>query len=526
MTNEISAVAAAANLAAATRSAAASAELLKLLQSVDGLLEPGQSAKAEVLSIKQLPGQFQMLLQVTLESGRQATVQVGGTQPLAIGTPLLVTRMLSEQLSVSLAGAPRTGLTSLDTQQLPVGTLIQGKVITSMPLSSDNGGGYRAMVTVLNTALAGQTLTIDSPQPLRLGSLLSAQVQGSQALGLVQLGGQLDQLAVAQQISTQASRQASLQSLLALIQANRGASTLPLPVREAASALLALAPGITELDSPEAVARVLNHSGVFLESGLLTGRLETPELDLKGALLRLVATILPNLPSQGAAGSAPNPATLATMLATAPGFVRNALGILGQVGPRSQETPGFPLSDRALTKGAHEDDLQSLLRLASAALSRVQTHQLASLEQNPGNTQGTPVHNWQMEFPLRVLNDIVPLQVRMQAQDAPEEREAEMERDADGNRLPPRKLWRLDLAFDLPRLGPLHVQAQLFNSNLSSQVWAEQPATVTVVRQELPWFRERLQAAGLNVGELDCHSGRPPQGNRTRLQQRWVDETA
>ncbi|WP_040262347.1 flagellar hook-length control protein FliK [Pseudomonas massiliensis] len=525
MTNEISAVAAAANLAAATRSAAASAELLKLLQSVDGLLEPGQSAKAEVLSIKQLPGQFQMLLQVTLDSGRQATVQVGGTQPLAIGTPLLVTRMLSEQLSVSLAGAPRTGLTTLDTQRLPVGTLVQGKVVTSVPLSSDNGGGYRAMVTLLNTALAGQTLTIDSPQPLRLGSLLSAQVQGSQALGLVQLGGQLDQLAIAQQITTQASRQASLQSLLSLIQANQGATSLPPAVREAASTLLALAPGITELDSPEAVARVLNHSGVFLESGLLTGSLETPELDLKGALLRLVATILPNLPSQGA-GNTPNPATVATMLATAPGFVRNALGVLGQIGPRSQEAPGFPLSDRALTKGAQEDDLQSLLRLASAALSRVQTHQLAALEQNSGHAQGTPVHNWQMEIPLRVLNDIVPLQVRMQAQDAPEEREAEVERDADGNRLPPRKLWRLDLAFDLPRLGPLHVQAQLFNSNLSSQVWAEQPATVAVVRRELPWFRERLLAAGLNVGELDCHSGRPPQGNRTRLQQRWVDETA
>jgi hypothetical protein len=33
-------------------------------------------------------------------------------------------------------------------------------------------------------------------------------------------------------------------------------------------------------------------------------------------------------------------------------------------------------------------------------------------------------------------------------------------------------------------------------------------------------------ASGLNVGDLDCHLGTPPQGPQTRLEQRWVDETA
>ncbi|MBA1291102.1 flagellar hook-length control protein FliK [Pseudomonas japonica] len=523
MTNEISAVAAAANLAATSRSAAISGELLKLLQSVDGLLEPGQTAKAEVLSIKQLPGDFQLLLKLTLDSGRQATVQVGAAQPLAIGTPLLVTRMLSEQLSVSLAGAPRTGLTQLDTSRLPVGTLLQGKVVTSLPVAGNDGPPvYRAMVTLLNSALAGQTLTIESPQPLRIGSLLSAQVQGSQALSVVQLGGRLDELAVAQQISTQSSRQASLQSLLAVIQASQSQNSLPPEVRARASALLAAVPDMADLQTPDALAKAFNNSGLFLESGLLTGSLEAPEADLKGALLRLVAQILPNLPGN----QPPNPATLATMALAAPGFLRNALGILGQVGPRSQEAPAFPLASRTLQKGENEDDLHSLLRLASAALSRVQTHQLASLEQASTGPHGLAQHSWQLEIPMRAFNDIVPMQVRVQAQDEPNDKERELERDAEGNPLPLRKVWRLDLAFDLPRLGPLHVQAQLFNSNLSSQVWAENPATVNVVQRELPWFRERLMSAGLTVGELDCHIGRPPQGNRTRLEQRWVDETA
>jgi hypothetical protein len=524
MTNEISGIAAAAGLAAASRSAAVSGELLKLLQSVDGLLEPGQTAKAEVLAIKQLPSDFQLLLKLTLEGGRQATVQVGANQPLAIGTPLLVTRMLSEQLSVSLAGAPRTGLTQLDTRRLPVGTLLQGKVVTSLPVAAGDGPPvYRAMVTLLNSALAGQTLTIDSPQPLRLGSLLSAQVQGSQALTLVQLGGRLDALAVAQQLNTQASRQASLQSLLALIQATQGQGRLPPQVSASAAALMAALPDMPALTHPEAVAKAFATSGLFLETGLLTGSLDAPEVDLKGALLRLVSHILPALP---ASHQPVNPATLATMVQAAPGFIRNALGVLGQVGPRSQEAPGFPLAERSLPKGADESDLQSLLRLASAALSRVQTHQLASLEQSaPGNT-GVVQHSWQLEIPMRAFNDIVPMQVRVQAQDDPRAYDREPEHDAEGNRLPPRKVWRLNLAFDLPALGPLHVQAQLFNNNLSSQVWAETPTTVNVVERELPWFRERLAAAGLDVGELACHSGRPPQGNRTRLEQRWVDENA
>ena len=43
---------------------------------------------------------------------------------------------------------------------------------------------------------------------------------------------------------------------------------------------------------------------------------------------------------------------------------------------------------------------------------------------------------------------------------------------------------------------------------------------------ELGNLRERLLAAGLEVGELACSQGMPPQGPKTSLEQRWVDETA
>ena len=64
------------------------------------------------------------------------------------------------------------------------------------------------------------------------------------------------------------------------------------------------------------------------------------------------------------------------------------------------------------------------------------------------------------------------------------------------------------------------------SGSLSSQLWAERADTANLIGAELGNLRERLQAAGLEVGELACSQGLPPQGPKTTLEQRWVDETA
>ncbi|MBD1586697.1 flagellar hook-length control protein FliK [Pseudomonas typographi] len=534
MPSEINPVAASAALATAQRNAANVGEVLKLLQPIGESLQPGQTATAEVLAVKQVLAQnvqsFQLLLALTLGNGKTLTVQVGAGQPLAQGTQLLVQKLFSEQLMVtSPTGDNRGSLTALDTRQLPIGTLLQGKVLTSIPLPPQTPGGavtYRSTVVLLNTALAGQSLAIDSPQPLRLGSLLSAQVQGSQALRWVQVGNRLDQLAVQQQLSTQQSRQASLPGLLALLQNVQGKPNLPAGVAQSAQALLASLPNVAQMVTPQAVAQALQNSGVFLESSLLTG-LHRPELaapDLKTALLRLVAQVLPNLP----AGQDINPATLATWvqaMARNPqsNRLRNALGQAGAAAPAGAINADFPLPLRNVDARDDEDALQTLLRLASAVLSRVQSHQLSSLEHSGIQPDGKLLSTWQMEIPLRHFSDIVPLQVRLQSEERPDEAPR---RDNEGRELPKRKLWRLELAFDLAPLGPLQVQAQLVGEQLSSQLWAENSATAALVQSQLGYLRERLGGAGLTVGDLDCHLGLPARGPRTQLEQRWVDETA
>ena len=189
-------------------------EVLKLLQPAEGLIRPGQSAQAEVLALKQNDLTFQLLLKLTLAGGREANVQASSNFPLPLGTQLAVTQPSAGNLAISLQQALSSSvatLTRLDTQQLPVGTLLQGKVLTTQALAQPAGQAavYRSLVTLLNSPLSGSTLTLDSPQPLLIGSLLSARVDGPQSLNFVPLSGRQEQLAVAQQLATQQRRQGS-----------------------------------------------------------------------------------------------------------------------------------------------------------------------------------------------------------------------------------------------------------------------------------------------------------------------------
>ncbi|AMB80322.1 flagellar hook-length control protein FliK [Pseudomonas fragi] len=498
-------------------------ETLKLLQPLPGLIGPGQSAQAQVLSLKQGDAAFQLLLRLTLDSGRQTNVQVSSLQPLPLGTLLAVSQPGPGSLAISLQQALGSGvasLTRLDPQQLPAGSLLQGKVLTTQLLAQSAGqpAVYRSMVTLLNSALNGSTLTVDSPQPLRVGSLLSAQVQDAQTLNFVPLSGRQDQLAVAQQLAMQQGRQASLEGLLSALQKLPASNNMPDALRASIDKLLASLPTPAELSNPKTLGAALLNSGAFLEARLLNGQTQALAPDMKATLLRLIAQILPGVP----ANSAFTPAMAASSQAQAmPTFVRNALGMLGQVSAKPQPG-GFPLPKRGLPGGEDEDSLEHLLKLAAAAISRLQSHQLSSLEQSGRTADGNLLTTWQLEIPMRNAHDVVALQIKFQRED-PGEKQAQ---DTAESREVKDQLWRVELAFDLSPLGPLHVQAQLLRGNLSGQLWAQRASTAELIASQLGTLRQRLNDAGLSVTDLDCHQGIPPQGGHTPLEQRWVDETA
>ncbi|MDP5167971.1 flagellar hook-length control protein FliK [Pseudomonas syringae] len=542
MTGDITSVPATNATLTLLRAGISPAQVLTMLQSAENLIPEGEAANAEVLTLKQVNQNFQLLLRLVLANGSLTNLPVTSSVPFTPGSLLQVAQASANELTLTLQqlnGALKNSMTSIDTQQLPVGTLLQGKVMTSQviaqavnQLATQNPAAatpiYRSIVMLLNTALAGSSLTIESPQPLTVGSLLSAQVQGNQALNFVALPGRFDQLAVAQQLSAQQNRQGSLDTLinaLQNLQSGSPTSTSPAisaPLLASINQLLADLPDVEQMTTPKGVAQALNASGVFLEARLLAGLNPAQQLpDMKANLMRLIAQILPGLPDNMSYGAAAASNTLAR---TMPNAIRNALGTLGLVAARTQPSI-FPLPSRTVSGGEKEDDLEILLKLAAAAVSRLQSHQLGGLEQTRTNADGTQVTTWQLEVPMRNAHDIVPLQVKVQREDTPDQDAAE---DRDGIEIKDtrEKLWKVDLAFDLEPLGPLQVHAQLLRGTLSSQLWAERPDSAALIEHELGYLRERLIACGLAVGELACSHGAPPSGPRTALEQRWIDENA
>jgi len=490
---------------------------LKLLQPLQGLLTTGESASAEVLTVKPSAQHFQLLLQLTLDNGRQATLRASSTRLLAQGSTLQVTALADTRLAVTQQGAGSSALTQLDLQQLPPGTLLQGKVLASEQAPGKGQEAvYRVIVSLLNTPLAGTKLMIETPLALPLGSLLSAQVQGAQALIFLPLSARLDQLELAQQLTSQAARQGSLDGLLKTLHGALGQSGLPAGLRASIDQLLAGLPDGAQLSSSKGLAQALENSGLFLEAKLLAGQTSGLPQDLKANLLRLFGQLQPATASPLGAGLAG--ATLAQAL---PAFARNALGSLGQT-PARQQALSFPLPARLLQAMDGEVDLQTLLKLAAAALSRLQTHQLSSMAQTQVGPDGNLLTTWQLELPMRDQQELVALQIKLQREEPAPQQDKEPSDPKD----PHKMIWRVELAFDLAPLGPLQVQAQLARGSLTSQLWAERAGTARLIEAQLGNLRDRLSAAGLQVGQLDCRQGTPPQGPRTQLEQRWIDETA
>ncbi|MBH3384877.1 flagellar hook-length control protein FliK [Pseudomonas juntendi] len=499
--------------------AAMTGEILRLVQPQPGLLAPGETAQAQVLALRQSGQEFQLLLRLVQANGAQTQLQASAGQPLAPGSQVTVSQTEGNRLAILLQQATASQvatLTRLDTREVPVGTLLQGKVLTNQALAQAPGQApvYRALISLLNSAQAGATLSVDSPRPLAVGSLLSALVQGDQSLRFVPLSGRQDQLSIAQQLMTQQNRQASLPGLLDALQQLTRSADAPGDLRASAERLLAGLPDVRQLADAKGVAQALSNSGAFLEAKLLGGYPAAVATDLKAHLLRLVAQA-PNLPP-GTPSLAPD-----SLAVTMPAVARGALGLLERVSPKPQ--PGaFPLPSRLLNALEDEGDLQQLLRLAAAAISRLQSHAMSSLQQSGTLENGNLQTTWQTEVPIRHGQEFIPLQVKLQREETPRQ-QADREQEAADSL---RALWRIDLAFDLPPLGPMQVQAQLNQGQLSGQLWAEREPTARLIDSQLGSLRERLLARGLEVGDLECRAGIPPQGPRTRVEQRWVDENA
>jgi len=142
-----------------------------------------------------------------------------------------------------------------------------------------------------------------------------------------------------------------------------------------------------------------------------------------------------------------------------------------------------------------------LLRQAEAALARIQLHQLASQPRDADRGW----LEWLFELPVRRGDefDLWSMRIAREARD----------KSAPVRRAQPR--WSVQLAFDLPGLGPVQAQVTLQGERVSTRFWAGKENTLPLFRAHLQELQRMLGDAGLEVGELDCQPGPMPENTST-----------
>jgi hypothetical protein len=532
------------------------------------LLPPGQTSRAEVVSSTVNGSQFNLILRLAQQQANPSAprAEIAASSPRAVttGTQMLIQAVSQSQLMAILqpTGKPAAGiadtLTRLNPGQFPPGTTVQARVISQQALDQ---GRFAILAKVLQGANSGINLSLISNKPLEPGSLLTARVGTQGELRVPDPGRQVLQQVLSQGLRETLQRQGSAEPLMSRLQqltsvtaqatgnplttATGGAAGAPLSaqVDSAVRQVLQQLATPAQLMTPKGVEQAVQRSGLFMEPNLtqLADLLKTaqsgqtpagargdgaatpagnaalpqpvlakllsalaalpvnpgerplPGADLKAALINLLINVQQQLPPAALKALATPPAPWTPGMGPPPG--------------------GFPLPPRAMRALAETADLGSLLRLTAALLSRIQHHQLQSLGQSQSFADGSTQTTWQLEIPLRDGQQFNHVQVRIQRDDeAPGKKGAEQA-----------SFWEVRLAFSLDHLGSMQAIARLYKGRVNTQFWAEQPLTLSLLNSELTLLRDRLLAKGLEVGEISCHQGTPPQPNQA-LQQRWIDE--
>jgi hypothetical protein len=137
-----------------------------------------------------------------------------------------------------------------------------------------------------------------------------------------------------------------------------------------------------------------------------------------------------------------------------------------------------------------------LLQQTEAAVARIHLNQLASL---PREAEHRLVE-WLFDIPVR-RGDAIDLWSARIYRDADDKTQAKDQ---------PAAQWRIQLAFDLPGLGPMQAEVSLRGERVSTHFWASQANTLPLLREHLHELRRGMLAAGLEVGEIDCQQGNIP----------------
>lgn len=165
--------------------------------------------------------------------------------------------------------------------------------------------------------------------------------------------------------------------------------------------------------------------------------------------------------------------------------------------------PAVPFLDGDHTEAASTETLAGrALGEAERSLSRVFLHQAATAESRDARVaQSTPA--LMFEIPIAGPNGTSIAQLRIERDDhAPTEPGAA-----------PRRVFQVDIAFDIAPLGPVAVRVGLMDGRrVAVGVWCESDDGLVRMEAERENIVLGLEQEGMVVAGLDLHRGHPPEG--------------
>ena len=253
--------------------------------------------------------------------------------------------------------------------------------------------------------------------------------------------------------------------------------------RSLINALINTLPTRNTLIHAEGMRQAVLQSGLFLESILSKSRGKSRSgitRDIKAALLRLQHSIGLELTEAAPDDRIQNHPVSSLQYPVLP--------------PRRKSLPIAQPSVTFSTFADNNDMEDEILALYSKIQSAIA--RLSLLQVNTAENFFRGEYIWQLEIPVKHTEAVEIISISIE-----NEQKDPLHKD--------KNTWVVNLALDLPQLGPVQVRISLFKQGISSCFWSESPKTLCLIEAQFERLRTKLEQQGLKTLALCCQQGKP-----------------
>ena len=253
--------------------------------------------------------------------------------------------------------------------------------------------------------------------------------------------------------------------------------------RSLINALINTLPTRNTLIHAEGMRQAVLQSGLFLESILSKSRGKSRSgitRDIKAALLRLQHSIGLELTEAAPDDRIQNHPVSSLQYPVLP--------------PRRKSLPIAQPSVTFSTFADNNDMEDEILALYSKIQSAIA--RLSLLQVNTAENFFSGEYFWQLEIPVKHTEAIETVSISIENEQKDPLHEE-------------RNTWVVNLALDLPQLGPIEIRISLYRQGVSSCFWSDSPDTLSLIQSQFAQLKSKLKHHKIETLALCCQQGQP-----------------